>query len=147
MSAAVWEGGSVERVTGDGGGVDVREVRRRVRCEVERHGADRVNLGDMDVMVSEIATNALLHTASGRPGGGVDVVVRAAADRVRVEITDDGGAATLPVVRTVAADEWAQSGRGLAMVAALSAACGFDGGKDGGPVTVWFEIERQEAEG
>ncbi|WP_148108643.1 ATP-binding protein, partial [Actinomadura sp. WAC 06369] len=81
--------------------MDVREVRRRVRCELQRHGEDSGN-GDVDVMVSEIATNALLHTASGRPGGGVDVVVRAAADRVRVEITDDGGAATLPVLRTVA---------------------------------------------
>ncbi|QFG24525.1 ATP-binding protein [Actinomadura sp. WMMB 499] len=140
----LWDGGSVERVTGrDGAGVDVREVRRRVRREVERHGAAPVDLGDVDLMVSEIATNALRYTASGHEGGGVRVAVRSVADRFRVEITDDGGAVTLPVVKAVATDEWTTSGRGLAMVAALSDCWGFDGAA-GGPVTVWFEIERQK---
>ncbi|OLT13992.1 hypothetical protein BJF79_19345 [Actinomadura sp. CNU-125] len=96
-------------------------------------------------MVDEVATNALRYTASKRPGGGVQVAVLTAVHRVRVEITDDGGAASLPVVKVVASDAWAECGRGLAMVACLSDCWGFEvGDDDGRPVTVWFEVARRD---
>ncbi|MBE1531439.1 ATP-binding protein [Actinomadura algeriensis] len=124
-------------------GVDVRAVRRWVRREIERLGAVRTDLGDVDLMVDEIAANALRHTASGRSGGGVGASVREAAGVVRVEITDDGGAASLPVAGAVT-DAWAEGGRGLALVAALAERWGFDVG-DGSRrrVTVWFEVGRR----
>ncbi|WP_176611382.1 ATP-binding protein [Actinomadura sp. WMMB 499] len=138
-----WDGRGTGRVTGDGG-VDVRAVRRWVRREVERLGADRLDLADVDLMVDEIATNALRYTDSRRPGGGVRAVVLMAADRVRVEITDDGGATSLPVVKVVAADAWAECGRGLAIVACLSDCWGFEVGRAAErPVTVWFEVARR----
>ncbi|OLT10589.1 hypothetical protein BJF79_25865 [Actinomadura sp. CNU-125] len=121
--------------------MDVRAVRRWVRREIERLGAGRVDLGEVDLMVDEIAANALRHTASGRSGGGVGASVRAFADVVRVEISDDGGAVSLPVVCTMT-DAWAEGGRGLAMVAVLAERWGFEGGGPGRPVTVWFEVGR-----
>ncbi|WP_075905533.1 ATP-binding protein [Actinomadura sp. CNU-125] len=141
-----WDGRATGRITGgDGEGVDVRAVRRWVRCEFERLGSDRLDLADVDLMVDEVATNALRYTASKRPGGGVQVAVLTAVHRVRVEITDDGGAASLPVVKVVASDAWAECGRGLAMVACLSDCWGFEvGDDDGRPVTVWFEVARRD---
>ncbi|RSN71782.1 MULTISPECIES: ATP-binding protein [Actinomadura] len=139
-----WDGHGAGRITGGGGGVDVRAVRRWVRREVVRLGADRVDLADLDLLVDEIATNALRYTDSRRPGGGVRAAVLTAVDRVRVEITDDGGAVSLPVVKVAAADAWAECGRGLAMVSCLSDCWGFDVGRETGrPVTVWFEIARR----
>ena len=142
-----WDGRSTGRLAGVHG-VDVRAVRRWVRDRIERLDVAVPDLADVDLMVDEIAANALRHTASGRPGGGVRVAVLAAADRVRVEITDDGGAASLPVAGAVTADAWAEGGRGLAMVAALSDGWGFEVGDGAGrPVTLWFEVARREGAG
>ncbi|GGU97445.1 hypothetical protein GCM10010182_12090 [Actinomadura cremea] len=137
-----WDGQGTGRLEGIGG-VDVRAVRRWVRGEVTRLGADGADLGDVDLMVDEIAGNALRHTASGCAGGGVSAAVRSASGRIRVEITDDGGAASVPAAKALV-DVWAECGRGLAMVAALSDDWGFEVG-DGAsrPVTVWFEVARR----
>lgn len=142
--SAPWNGGTVERIAGNADGVDVRAVRRWVRHEVERHGAEGVDLADLDLMVDEIAANAWRYSASGNAGGAIRVAVRSAADRVRVEITDDGGATSLPVVKTAAADEWVEGGRGLALVEALADGWGYTVGNDVMQrVTVWFEVARR----
>ena len=83
----------------------------------------------VELLVSEIATNALVHGA-----GEVRIRVDVSGGTVRVEV-DDGGAA-LPTVRE--ASTTAEGGRGLALVAAMSSGWGVaprPGGK-----TVWFEI-------
>ncbi|WP_424923586.1 ATP-binding protein [Actinomadura darangshiensis] len=52
--------------------------------------ADGFDLGDVDLLVCEVATNAVRHSASGQPGGGVWVTLLVSAARLRVEIQDDG---------------------------------------------------------
>ncbi|MFF5261831.1 ATP-binding protein [Actinomadura viridis] len=84
-----WDGREVQRVAGPGG-VDVRAVRALVGDALAK-GPPQVDVGDVDVITSEIATNARRYSASGRPGGGVWVVVLYAERRLRVEIQDDGG--------------------------------------------------------
>ncbi|MFD1540877.1 ATP-binding protein [Nonomuraea guangzhouensis] len=66
------------------------------------------------LIVSELITNALIHTASGLHGGVVTVeVVAIDAEVVRVEVTDDG-ADTVPRARESGGDDC--HGRGLWLV-------------------------------
>lgn len=136
----VWDEVCTERL-GSGGVLGVRDVRRYVRETVVAALAGRVHgfdLGDVDLMVAEIVTNAVLHSDSGRPGGGVRVSVLVSAERIRVEVQDDGGARTRPMI-PAQRGKWAESGRGLMVVHGLADACGsFTGAA--GCVTVWFEV-------
>ncbi|WP_194913277.1 ATP-binding protein [Catenulispora rubra] len=99
-------------------------------------GADLVVLA-----VSELAGNAIVHTASGAPGGQFVVHLAAFADRWKVRV-DDEGSPTVPHVVVDGIDEDAEwdceSGRGLAMVAAISQKWGVLG--DGCARAVWAEI-------
>ena len=73
---------------------------------------------DARLIVSELITNALVHTASGLHGGVVTVeVVAVDAEVVRVEVTDDE-AVTVPRVRVSGDDEC--HGRGLWLVEQVS---------------------------
>jgi anti-sigma regulatory factor (Ser/Thr protein kinase) len=87
------------------------------------------------LLTSELATNAVLHTASGR-GGFFRVVVCLAGERVRIEV-HDGGSDTAPDVHVPSAPE--ESGSGLFLVASIAARWGHRGGPDGR--MVWFEVE------
>ncbi|MFC4906733.1 ATP-binding protein [Actinomadura gamaensis] len=124
------------------GRLDVRAVRDQVREWVGPR--ESVDADDLDLVVTEIVTNAVRHTASGRAGGGVDVTVRTSdgdKGRVRVEIADDGGAACAP---HFSADgrtgEWSdESGRGLVIVAGLARRAGAEPDSSGRWV-VWFEM-------
>ncbi|MEU8344024.1 ATP-binding protein [Spirillospora sp. NPDC048832] len=84
----VWDEVHTERVC-SGGVLDVREVRARVRRALSQV-VDGFDLDDVDLLVCEVATNAVRHSASGRVGGGVWVTLLASAVRLRVEIQDDG---------------------------------------------------------
>ena len=46
---------------------------------------------DALLCVSELATNAVVHSRSGRPGGRFTVRAMVRAGSVRVEVTDEGG--------------------------------------------------------
>jgi anti-sigma regulatory factor (Ser/Thr protein kinase) len=102
--------------------------------------------------VSELAANAIAHTASGAAGGVFAVEVSRPADgRAMVAVTDAGGPGE-PSLRD--ADELAEDGRGLALVAALASRWGHYRLDDGGR-TVWAEVawpvpvrqlERRDAE-
>jgi anti-sigma regulatory factor (Ser/Thr protein kinase) len=75
---------------------------------------------DAVVVVSELFTNALLHTDSGRPGGLVLVQVSRWPLGVRVAVTDQGSASQ-PVVRRPGPHGQADtSGNGLYLVSRLS---------------------------
>lgn len=91
--------------------------------------------------VSELAGNAIVHTASGAPGGQFAVHLAAFADRWQVRV-DDEGSPTEPRVVVDGLDEdseWdCESGRGLAMVAAISRKWGVLG--DHSARAVWAEI-------
>ena len=90
---------------------------------------------DAVLLTSELAANAVLHTASGS-GGTFGVTVSHDASLVRVEV-HDAGAPTAPVI--VAGDGLRPSGRGLALVAVLAARWGQQGNERGR--AVWFELD------
>ncbi|WP_106252304.1 ATP-binding protein [Allonocardiopsis opalescens] len=91
------------------------------------------------LLVSELATNSLAHTASGEAGGWFRLRVRCGPQRVRVECEDAGN-------RTGARPRYAMSGpedtrgRGLALVAELADA--FGDRADATGRTVFFELHR-----
>ena len=134
----VWDEVHTERVC-SGGVLDVREVRARVRQALVRYG-ETFELGDVDLLVCEIATNAVRHSASGRPGGGVWVTLLLSAARLRVEIQDDGGSEGRPMI-PAQGSTWDEAGRGLLMVRELADCWGALRGKDGRH-TVCFEVVR-----
>jgi anti-sigma regulatory factor (Ser/Thr protein kinase) len=88
------------------------------------------------LLVSEVTTNALRHTASGAAEGGFRVSYELREDRLRVEVYD-AGARTAPQRR--ARDLEAPGGRGLELVDALASRWGTLGGLDGR--VVWFELD------
>lgn len=85
--------------------------------------------------VSELAANAVEHTASAA-GGEFTVEVLRPADGVALVAVTDGGGPDRPVVR--AAGRFAEGGRGLALVEAYSSRWGYRDAAGGGR-TVWAE--------
>ncbi len=118
-----------------------------------------------ELVISELFTNAIRHTASGDPGGTVRVTVRTEGDPpslLRLEVTDEGRRNHVPrqVSRAMLPPEDAQSGRGLFITSVVSYAWGcFPADGDGprpaepvrehrdGAMTTWVEFAlRQEKE-
>jgi anti-sigma regulatory factor (Ser/Thr protein kinase) len=90
---------------------------------------ERVALG-----VSELATNAIKHTPSGR-GGQITIAIIAAESVVRAEVTNDGRAITKPRARK---DTEAENGRGILIIETLAEAWGVIEHAD--MTTVWAEF-------
>ena len=77
----------------------------------------------VEVVVSELFGNAITHTASGRPGGRVEVsLVALASGSLHLEVTDQGKAATRAV--PMQPDPGRAGGCGLFLVEALAAEWG-----------------------
>ncbi len=93
-------------------------------------------VGDAILCLSELTTNATLHSRSRQSGGSFRVRAERHGSHVRVEVTDQGGRWE----QQPAADE--QNGRGLLVVTRLARNWGRTGDEDAG-WTVWFEIEAQ----
>ena len=85
--------------------------------------------------VSELAANAITHTASGA-GGMFTVEVIKPADGVALVAVTDAGSPRAPSVRP--ANPQAEGGRGLALVAALASSWGHHQSRGGGR-TVWAQ--------
>ena len=89
-------------------------------------------LDDVQLLVSELVTNAVVHA-----GSEVEIAVRLLVDSVRIEVVDRAPDAMLRPSSPAVEDE---SGRGLLLVETLATAWGvepLDGGK-----AVWFEVPR-----
>lgn len=92
-------------------------------------GEERVTL-----LTSELVTNSVEHSNSRREGGTITVTLRVGADRVLVEVADDGG----PVIPTLRRDgDMAEAGRGLRLVDALALAWNYHRSATG--TVTWFE--------
>lgn len=87
------------------------------------------------LLCSELVTNAVLHTASGQPGGTVTIVVLRLSDAVRVEVIDHGSASSTPVVK---GEVLAPDGHGLFLVDQLADSWGYVLDQVG--TTVWFRL-------
>ncbi len=81
--------------------------------------AGRPEARTAELVVSELSTNAVLHSASGGPGGSFVVSILARADGVMVGV-DDLGSATGPAARAADDSGPQESGMGLVLVAALA---------------------------
>ena len=90
---------------------------------------------DVVQIVSELAANAVLHTASGEEGGSFTLHIATYANRWQIRMDDHGGP-TAPAVLTPATDD--EAGRGLAIVEALADAWGVVGDEYGR--AVWAEV-------
>ncbi|MER5323458.1 ATP-binding protein [Streptosporangium roseum] len=95
-------------------------------------------LDDVVLLLSEVVTNAVAHSDSGRTAGG-RMTVHVTRDRksVHVEVTDDGSATSVPAVRVPEADS--DGGRGLWLVDLLATAWGSHHDDEAGR-SVWFEV-------
>jgi anti-sigma regulatory factor (Ser/Thr protein kinase) len=87
------------------------------------------------LLCSELVTNAVLHSDSGKPGGTVTVVVLGLPGAVRVEVVDNGSVRSTPVVK---AEVYEPSGHGLFLVEQLADHWGYT--RDEVGTTVWFRL-------
>jgi anti-sigma regulatory factor (Ser/Thr protein kinase) len=106
--------------------------------EARRFLADVLDGGpeadDATLCLSELVTNATVHSRSRRPGGHFTVHAAIHAGLLRVEVRDEGGPWTWP-----GRNRGGQHGRGLLIVAQLA----HDWGRSGDGTTgwtVWFTI-------
>ncbi|MEU3187646.1 SpoIIE family protein phosphatase [Streptomyces sp. NPDC006923] len=113
-----------------------RFVRSQLRSWDQEEAAE-----DLELIVSELATNALIHADSD-----VELRLREFADRIRLEVKDYDTAPPVPsfVVTSEEESQHAEHGRGLVIVDALAAAFGtFPNGRG---KTVWLEVATPPAE-
>ncbi|MFF9350014.1 ATP-binding protein [Streptomyces sp. NPDC014734] len=108
----------------------VGEVRHALR-EFLRYRCRDESAGVAELLLSELVTNALIHT-----DGGAVLTVSVTAARLRVEVRDFGSG--LPVSHVPDADDGTH-GRGLVLVRGLADAWGI-GAHALGKV-VWFELD------
>ena len=96
-------------------------------------------LDDLLIFVSELASNAVAHTRSGAPGGLFTVEVTWSPDSARV-VVGDQGSDEVPVSAAPPGDQAAylESGRGLLLIAAMSAAWGIAG--DASARWLWADV-------
>lgn len=92
---------------------------------------DRPASDEAILCLSELVSNAVLHSGSRHPGGMFTVRVTVGRLAMHIEVTDQGGPWSGPHGDLTC-------GRGLTIVATLAGAWGVVGGQDGR--TVWCEL-------
>jgi anti-sigma regulatory factor (Ser/Thr protein kinase) len=108
-------------------------ARRFVQQALATHGAAT----DAALLTSELATNAIQHTATGQ-GGTFEVIVCQRPATIRIAVLD-GGSLAIP---TATHDQRLHtSGRGLSLVDALARQWGQQGNQHGR--AVWFELNAE----
>ena len=109
----------------------------QARKAVSRWLRDRVDgalLDDVQLLVSELVTNAVRHQSAS---GEIEMAVALAGRRVRVEVSDPGSGFSKPKVGEPPPDSL--GGRGLLIVDRVASRWGVTPGQ---PTRVWFELER-----
>ena len=109
------------------------QARRFVDETLRRWECDEL-LDTVELLVSELVTNAVIHAKSD-----VDVSVQLLADRIRIEVADQSPAG----IRRRELTAEGSSGRGISMVESLATAWGVISNRNG--KAVWFEVARPVA--
>jgi serine/threonine-protein kinase RsbW len=108
----------------------IREARQFLTGILDGHPAR----DDAVLCLSELATNATIHSRSREPGGHFRVRAERHTGHVRVEVSDQGGP------WEPKSSHEGENGRGLLVVAQLARDSGRSGDEHAG-WTAWFEIE------
>lgn len=117
----------------------VREARTLVRTDLAASALPEAVVDDALLVVSELISNSLRH-ARGLPGDRIGLAWWCQERRVTIEVTDGGGP-SFPTAGPPATS--AIGGRGLAMVAAVSADWGVD--RSPAETTVWAVVGSPDA--
>lgn len=121
--------------------VFVSEARRCVVARLREWGAVEDVCGDAELVISELFTNAVLHTDSAEIGYGL----RVTGTQLRVEVTDEG---CRPKEQRLRSPEFmAEHGRGLLLVRALSEAWGVRACESGQGSVTWADLPYRRALG
>jgi anti-sigma regulatory factor (Ser/Thr protein kinase) len=118
---------------------EVSRARGFVTRTLAGAGLPEVDSDAATLLTSELVTNAILHTASGRPGGTVSVVILGLPGGALIEVAD-GGSAGMPVVK---GDALAGEGQGHYLVQQMASQWGYR--RDQAGTTVWFYLAAQDA--
>ncbi len=94
--------------------------------------------GISSLLVSELVTNSVQHSDSGKLGGTVTITVAVTPAEILIEVIDNGGAGE-PAPRETSDAGNAEDGRGLYLVKELSSAWGHFAAD--GRLTTWFELK------
>ncbi|MFC6081366.1 ATP-binding protein [Sphaerisporangium aureirubrum] len=100
----------------------------------EKLGCDHAVLDTVTLLVSEVVTNAVVHSDS-RNGGTITMTIADSGDFVHVDVVDAGGD-EVPQVRD---EEFGEGGRGLRIVQALASGWGVR--QYATDRTVWFQVK------
>jgi anti-sigma regulatory factor (Ser/Thr protein kinase) len=113
------------------------EARHRTRAWLFRHSVEQGAAETAVLVISELVTNAVVHSGSGVIG----CTLRLGPGFLNVEVTDQGDGEREPAVREPAVDD--VSGRGLLLVSTLAKAWGVTPAVTGGR-TVWATLPTTE---
>jgi anti-sigma regulatory factor (Ser/Thr protein kinase) len=111
-----------------------RSVRQARRFVAETIGETHHQCDAAMLLTSELVTNAVAHSRSGRPGGTLELVVSATCSALLVSVTDEGSESGLPAITTPGG----ASGNGLVLVNSLSDGWGYC--RDARRTAVWFRL-------
>lgn len=121
--------------------VFVSEARRCVVARLREWGAHEDVCSDAELVISELFTNAVLHTDSVEIGNGL----RVTGTHLRVEVADEGCRSKQQCLRS--AESEAENGRGLLLVKALSERWGVRAGENGQGSVTWADLPYRPASG
>ncbi|MCQ8830014.1 ATP-binding SpoIIE family protein phosphatase [Streptomyces malaysiensis] len=116
----------------------VRDVRRFLREQARLWDWEAVS-SDLELAVTELVTNALVHADSA-----VEVRLREYLDRLRIDVRDSDPRPPVPapVLASGEADTESEHGRGLLIVDALASSWG--NAPSGRGKSVWFELSKPQ---
>lgn len=112
----------------------VLQARRAVRGFL----GDTSRTEDAELIVSELATNAVLHSASRQQGGEFELRLDAKPGWLRIEVIDQGPLPTSTGISRKSIDHYRESGRGLLIVDALADEWAF--AQEPGSARYWAEL-------
>jgi serine/threonine-protein kinase RsbW len=113
------------------------DARRRTLDWLTRHLVGQEPAEAAVLVISELVTNAVVHSASSV----ISCTLRLGGGLLYIEVTDQGASERQIAVREAAADD--VSGRGLLLVSALSKAWGVTSAVPCG-ITVWAAVPAQQ---